>query len=147
MISRGDHDVTLYVDGAAKGNPGPAGIGIRLEKSGKLIKEFSSYIGKTTNNTAEYQALIQGLQIAKEMGVVSISVISDSELVVKQVKGLYRVKNLSLLPLYQSARKLAGGFSCFQICHVPRFENRQADRLANEGILQAKLASGPDGCT
>ena len=145
MTQQEECEVTLYIDGASSGNPGPSGIGVRVEKAGELLQEFSDYIGRATNNTAEYRALIQGLQMAKEMGIASVSVISDSELVVKQVNGLYRVKNAALLPLYQQALKLAGRFTPFQIRHVPRSLNREADRLANEGILKGKRASGPDG--
>ncbi len=140
---------TLYVDGAAKGNPGPAGIGVRVEAGGELVVEFCDYIGQTTNNAAEYRALIQGLQMVREVGATGVQVISDSELMVRQLNGDYRVKSPSLLPLYQEAQQLAQTFNSFQIRHVPRSENREADRLANRGILRGKTkgetASGPDG--
>ena len=129
-------DVTLYVDGAAKGNPGPAGIGIRVESGGEVLREHADYIGKATNNTAEYKALIQGLRIAREMGSSGVEVVSDSELMVRQLNGAYRVKTASLLPLYREAKDLAGGFERFRIRHVLRGENGEADRLANEGILK-----------
>ncbi len=137
--------VTLYVDGASKGNPGRSGIGVRIESNGELILESSDYIGETTNNSAEYQALIRGLEMAKEVGASLVDVVSDSELMVKQLNGLYRVKTQSLKPLYDKAIKLSGGFDGFRIRHVDRSKNQEADRLANEGILKAALASGPDG--
>ncbi len=145
MTSQGGIDVTLYVDGAARGNPGPAGIGVRIESNGELLKESCDYIGRATNNTAEYRALVRGLQIAQEVGADGVCAISDSELMVNQLNGVYRVKTASLLPLYRQARKLARGFNRFRIRHVPRSENHEADRLANEGILKKETASGPDG--
>ena len=134
MTVRAKLDITLYVDGASRGNPGQAGIGVRIEANGQVLKELGEYIGKATNNTAEYRALIRGLQAARELGATGAEVNSDSELIVNQVNGSYRVKKASLLPLYLEVRKLAEGFSPFRIRHVPRAENRQADRLANEGI-------------
>ena len=137
--------VTLYVDGAAKGNPGPAGIGVLVETDGVVIQETSDYIGKATNNTAEYRALIRGLQMASELGAVAVSVVSDSELMVRQLTGVYRVKTASLVPLYNQARELSSAFDRFDIRHVRREENKDADRLANEGIRRAGMARGPDG--
>lgn len=138
--------VTLYVDGASKGNPGHAGIGVRIETDGTVLKELSDYIGQTTNNAAEYRALILGLRAAGEIGATGVSVHSDSQLMVNQLNGSYRVKTASLLPLYQEARRLAREFDVFRIRHVPRAKNTDADRLANEGILKAvesgKAASG-----
>ncbi|MDE3000494.1 MAG: ribonuclease HI family protein [Gemmatimonadota bacterium] len=126
--------ITVYVDGAAKGNPGPAGVGVWLELEGVVLSEHSEYIGNATNNVAEYKALIYGLEIARRYRVTRVSVISDSELMVRQLNGEYRVKNENLLPLYRCARELAGRFDEFRIRHVSRTENRHADRLANQGI-------------
>ena len=145
MTSPEGLEVTLYVDGASKGNPGHAGIGVRMETDGEVLRDLSGYIGRATNNTAEYQAVLRGLQAAKEIGATGVSVVSDSELVVKQLNGVYRVKTASLLPIYQKVRELARSFERFRIRHVPRTENREADRLANEGIIKGKMASGPDG--
>ena len=136
--------VTLYVDGAAKGNPGPAGIGIQIVSDGKVLREDCGYIGVATNNAAEYKALIRGLTLAREMGVGTVEVVSDSELVVNHLKGRYRVKSESLRPLYEEAKQLAGEFGRFVIGHVDRSQNQEADRLANEGISR-HAASGPDG--
>ena len=126
--------ITVYVDGAAKGNPGPAGIGVRLELKGVVLSEHSEYIGKATNNVAEYKALIYGLEIARRYRITRVSVISDSELMVRQLNGKYKVKNEKLLPLYTFVRELAGTFEEFRIRHVSRTENQYADRLANQGI-------------
>ncbi len=131
-------ELTLFVDGASKGNPGHSGIGVRVESNGELLKEYCAYIGQTTNNTAEYRALLKGLEIASEFQADRVSVISDSELVVRQMNGQYRVKNASLLPLYQDAQNRTKHFDAFQIQHVPRSENKHADRLANQGIAQNK---------
>lgn len=131
--------VTVYVDGASKGNPGHAGIGIRVESGGELIKEFSDYLGITTNNFAEYKALIKGLQLATELKANEVSVISDSELVVKQINGQYKVKNAQLLPLFREASKLSRGFATFNIRHIRRSLNSEADRLANEGIQEGTM--------
>ena len=133
--------VTLHIDGASKGNPGHAGIGILVRANGEVLTEHADYLGRATNNAAEYQALLKGLDIATSLGAEHVSVISDSELVVKQINGLYRVKNVALLPLYQEARKRSRKFKTFQIQHVPRAENREADRLANEGIWKGQQAS------
>ncbi len=133
----GGDTITLYVDGAAKGNPGPAGIGVRVELKGVVLCEQSEFIGNATNNVAEYKALIYGLEIARRLRVTRVNVVSDSELIVRQMNGRYNVKNEKLLPLYQSARELAVPFDGFRIRHVSRSENQHADRLANQGISDA----------
>ena len=128
--------LTLYVDGASKGNPGHAGIGIRVESDGELLKEHSEYIGQATNNIAEYNALIKGLELASDLEASQVQIISDSELVVRQMNGQYKVKNEALLPLYQKAQAQSRAFDTFKIKHVPRAQNKEADRLANLGIAQ-----------
>lgn len=127
---------TLHVDGASKGNPGHAGIGVVLKTQDNVLLEYCDYIGQTTNNVAEYQALIKGLQLAHENKIDAITVISDSELIVRQMTGQYKVKNEVLRPLYTEAQKQAQGFRQFSINHVLRSENKDADRLANQGITQ-----------
>ena len=127
-------ELTLFIDGASKGNPGHAGIGIRIEEDGKCRAEHCEYIGCTTNNVAEYRALIKGLEMAAEFRANRVTVFSDSELVVRQMNGAYKVKSGGLLPLYQTAHKQSRTFDGFQIRHVRREENREADRLANQGI-------------
>lgn len=127
-------ELTLFIDGASKGNPGHAGIGIRVEAGGEILKEHCEYIGCTTNNVAEYRALIKGLEIAAQFKANRVIVFSDSELVVRQMNGTYKVKSGGLLPLYQTARMQSRTFGGFQIKHVRREQNREADRLANQGI-------------
>lgn len=132
----GNETIEVYVDGAAKGNPGPAGIGVRLELEGVALSEHSKYIGNTTNNVAEYSALIYGLEIARRYRVTRVNAISDSELLVRQLNGEYKVKNENLISLYRDARELAGAFEEFRIRHVSRTANQHADRLANQGIKE-----------
>ena len=127
-------ELTLFIDGASKGNPGHAGIGIRIEEGGETLTEHCEYIGCTTNNVAEYRALIKGLEIAAQFKANRVIVFSDSELVVRQMNGTYKVKSGGLLPLYQTARMQSRTFDGFQIRHVRREQNREADRLANQGI-------------
>ena len=127
-------ELTLFIDGASRGNPGHAGIGIRIEAGGEILTEHCEYIGCTTNNVAEYRALIKGLEIAAQFKANRVIVFSDSELVVRQMNGRYKVKSGGLLPLYQTARMQSRAFDGFQIRHVRREQNREADRLANQGI-------------
>ncbi len=127
--------LTAYVDGGARGNPGPAGYGVVLEDSGgRKIAELSHYLGRQTNNYAEYSGLIAALQYALEHNYQSLRVVSDSELMVRQMKGIYKVRNANLVPLYQRARALARQLKSFDIGHVLRGKNRDADRLANEAM-------------
>jgi ribonuclease HI len=125
----------LYTDGAARGNPGPAGIGARiLDSDGNVISEECHYIGEATNNVAEYRALLMGLERAAELGASSVEVRSDSELVVKQLRGEYRVRSLALRDLFERAKQLATAFQSVDYVHVRRELNRDADRLANRAI-------------
>lgn len=126
--------VQIFTDGAARGNPGPAGIGIVIRNEKEVLLEVSDYIGKTTNNIAEYMALIRGLEEALDMGQRHIEVFADSELLVKQIKGEYKVKNEGLAPLFYNVRSLIKKFKQFSITHVPREENEHADVLSNKGI-------------
>ncbi len=124
-----------YVDGGARGNPGPAGYGVLLQDlSGKTVAELSRYLGRQTNNYAEYSGLIAALEYALEHGYDSLRVISDSELMVRQMKGIYKVRNANLLSLYEKARALSRKLKSFEIGHVLRGKNRDADRLANEAM-------------
>ena len=125
---------TLNIDGAARGNPGPAGAGVVIRAGGKIFEEFGEYLGETTNNQAEYRALVLALRQARQWGVREVEVLSDSELLVKQMIGEYRVKNPELKILYQEAVDLKRGFERFSIRHVPRAENAAADRMANRAI-------------
>ena len=124
----------LRVDGAARGNPGPAGAGFVLEGSGGVLYRGGEYLGEATNNVAEYSALLEGMGRAAALGVRRLRVLSDSELMVKQLNGLYRVKSPALQELYFQAVKAAQGFERVTYEHVKREENREADRLANMAI-------------
>jgi ribonuclease HI len=130
--------VIAYTDGASRGNPGDAGIGILLvDEKDNVIKEISDYIGQTTNNIAEYTALVTALKEALEMNFEEIESISDSELMVKQINGEYQVKNEGLKPLYKEACELLKKFKSFTVRHVRREYNKKADELANRGIDEA----------
>ena len=134
-------ELTLFIDGASKGNPGHAGIGIRIEADGEVLAEHCEYIGCTTNNVAEYRALIKGLEIAAQFKANRVAVFSDSELVVRQMNGTYKVKSGGPLPLYQTAQTQSRTFDGFQIKHVHRKKNKEADRLANLGIVEKDSAN------
>ncbi len=128
----------LMVDGAARGNPGQAGCGaVICDETGAVVKELSRYIGHATNNVAEYEALLMGLEALVQMGRKKIRVQSDSQLLVRQLNGEYRVKDEKLKVLYQRAVGLLRRFVGYRILHVPRELNKLADRLANRGIDDA----------
>ena len=127
--------IVTYIDGGSRGNPGPAGYGVRVEdESGNLIEELSNQIGVTTNNVAEYRGLLAALRYAVDHQYKVVHVRSDSELLVKQMRGEYRVKNAGLQPLYQEARDLLARFDRITFEHVRRELNKHADRLANEAM-------------
>lgn len=122
-------------DGAARGNPGPAGIGVHIMGAdGSVVAEIAQGIGEATNNVAEYTAVIEGLSLAQELGARSVTLRSDSQLLVNQLTGRYRVKAPHLQPLHRRVRGLVAGFDRISFEHVPRERNREADRLANEGV-------------
>jgi ribonuclease HI len=125
---------TMHIDGASRGNPGPAAYAIVLARPGMPVVEEADTIGKATNNVAEYTALVEGLRLATELGVKKLSVFSDSELMVKQMDGLYRVKNPELLDLYNEAKRLAGNFEKLTITHVRREQNARADAIGNDAL-------------
>ncbi len=127
--------VIIYTDGASKGNPGDAGIGVVISSpDGIVIREIGEYIGKTTNNVAEYTALIRGLKEAAEIGATQIEISTDSELMARQLSGVYRVKSPNLQPLYAQATSLIHHFESVRITHVMRELNKRADELANQGV-------------
>ncbi len=121
----------MHIDGASRGNPGPAAYAIVLARPGEPVVEEADAIGNATNNVAEYTALVEGLALAMELGVRKLSVFSDSELMVKQIRGEYKVKHADMIPLHREARQLAAGFEHFEITHVPRAQNKRADLLGN----------------
>jgi probable phosphoglycerate mutase len=124
--------ITAYCDGGSRGNPGPSGFGVFIQdEAGKSVAELSEYLGKQTNNYAEYSGLLASLNFALEKGHRRLRVVSDSELMVKQIKGQYQVKSPDLKALYDEAKRRIGRLEAFQIQHVLRGKNQQADRLAN----------------
>ena len=130
----------LHADGGARGNPGPAGIGVVLtDERGEVIGEVAQGIGQETNNVAEYGAVIRGLELALDAGVTDLDVSMDSELVVNQVQGMWKIKNDRLRGLAVNAQKLMNRFASVTIRHVPREQNAGADRLANQGMDAAAL--------
>src|SRR5580658_140303 len=138
--------IVAYCDGGSRGNPGPAGFGVYIQDStGSVLAELSQYLGTHTNNFAEYSALLAALDFAIAKGHKSLRVVSDSELMVKQIKGQYRVNSPELRPLYEEARRRIAKLDHFQIQHVLREKNRHADRLANlamdRGMGRAPAAS------
>jgi ribonuclease HI len=135
--------VQIYTDGAARGNPGPAGIGIVIKKGSATLAEISDFIGKATNNVAEYMAFIRGLEEALILGATKIECFSDSELLVKQIKGEYKVKNEGLIPLHHHVKSLIRKFKTFSIEHTLRDENKHADNLANRGIDEHSTKGSP----
>ncbi|MGH7828549.1 MAG: ribonuclease HI family protein [Candidatus Binatia bacterium] len=125
----------LMVDGAARGNPGEAGCGAAIyDESGKLLRELCRYLGHATNNVAEYEGLLMGLEGALELGGKKVQVQSDSQLLVRQLNGLYRVKDEKLKKLHEKAVALLRQFDSYRIIHIGREKNRRADRLANQAI-------------
>jgi len=125
----------IYSDGASRGNPGPSGIGaVILDGHGKIVHEISQYIGETTNNVAEYSALLAALDHCVAKKWEPVEVCADSELLIRQLEGKYKVKHPNLVGLHQKALALLGNLTCLGFRHVPRELNKLADSLANEGI-------------
>ncbi len=128
---------TANVDGGSRGNPGPAGYGVRIEREDGTIVELKESLGVATNNVAEYNGLLAALRWAAANGVASLHIRSDSELLVKQMRGEYRVKNPGLQPLFEEARALVRTIGRVRFEHVRREFNKDADRLANEAMDEA----------
>ena len=127
--------VVINADGASRGNPGPAAIGVTIkDDKGNLVTSISRRIGRATNNQAEYRAIIAGLEKAIELGAREVMIYSDSELIVKQINGKYRIKNTSLRILYENLVKLISPLEKFSIQHVPRKRSIEADVLANKAL-------------
>ena len=132
--------ILIYIDGGARGNPGPAGIGVVILGAGnRKIKEVYRYIGEATNNVAEYSALICGLEEALSLRAREIVVHMDSELIAKQLAGEYRVKNEDLKTLFEQAVGMLKNFGSFEIKHIDRARNKDADKLVNKAINLAGL--------
>jgi ribonuclease HI len=129
------HYLVAHSDGGARGNPGPAGYGVVVQdESGRKVAALSEYLGHQTNNFAEYQGLIAALEYALQHGPKALKVISDSELLVRQIKGIYKVKNATLQDLHGRAKQLIAQLDWFSIGHALREHNQEADRLANEAM-------------
>jgi ribonuclease HI len=140
--------VRLYVDGSSKGNPGEGGAGAVIkDELERTVSHCKRYLGLVTNNIAEYQALILGLQEARQLGSQEVEIYLDSELVVNQINGVYRVRDSKLKTLEGEVRGLLRHFARWVIRHIPREENREADRLAREAVRDKgdQVVAGPDG--
>ncbi|HWR35757.1 MAG TPA: ribonuclease HI family protein [Clostridia bacterium] len=151
----GKDALLAHIDGGARGNPGPAGYGVYIQDAtGKKVAELSEYLGHQTNNFAEYSGLVAALEYAIQHGYKTLKVVSDSELMVKQIRGEYKVKSESLAPIYAEAKELIRKLDSFSIRHALREQNKDADRLANLAMDRgtgrapaalSKPAPAPDG--
>ncbi len=134
-----ENQLVIHTDGASRHNPGPAAIGATLKDSqGKLVARISRTIGRATNNQAEYRAVIAALEEALKLGATQVVIRLDSELVVRQLSGQYRVRQAALQPLHRQVTGLLGQFRHFTINHIPRQQNAEADRLANLALDSAR---------
>jgi len=136
--------IVAYIDGGARGNPGPSGYGVRVEdEQGALVEELNGFLGTSTNNVAEYNGLLAALRYARDHGYRVVRIKSDSELLVKQMRGEYRVKNPGLQPLYREACALAQTLDRIVYEHVRREQNKDADRLANLAMDEGMRPPAP----
>lgn len=127
--------VTVSFDGGSRGNPGPAAIGVVLrDDSGTILQEVGEKIGEATNNVAEYKALLRGIELAASLGAREVELLGDSQLVVRQVEGKYKVKSAGIKPLHQEVKRALVRFDSWSIRHVLRAQNADADRLVNEAL-------------
>jgi ribonuclease HI len=127
--------LTVNVDGGARGNPGPAAIGVVVRNGGgEVLEEVGEPIGEATNNVAEYRALLRGIELAAAHGATDLELVGDSELVVRQVEGRYKVKNAGMKQLHEQVKRALRDFDSWSIRHVRRAENADADRLVNEAL-------------
>ncbi|MBI3179841.1 MAG: ribonuclease HI family protein [Deltaproteobacteria bacterium] len=138
MTAAAGRAVVVYTDGASRGNPGPAGAGWVIEEpGGRVLAAGHAFLGRRTNNEAEYEAVVRALAAAQEMGAADVQLRSDSELLVRQLNGQYRVRAAGLVPLHEQVRETARGFARFEARHVPREDNTRADAQANAAIDEA----------
>jgi len=131
------NELEIYIDGASKGNPGPSGVGVVITRGAETIRNTSVFIGHATNNVAEYNALIFGLQEALILKAQKIKIHTDSQLLYRQIKRIYKIKNPGILVLYNQAVHLMSGFKEVLINNIPREQNRGADKLANLAVKTA----------
>src|SRR5271163_3032444 len=137
--------VIVHVDGGARGNPGPAAAACVISSpAGEVLGEYTQLLGTVTNNVAEYQALLLGLERAHELGASEIEVVGDSELIAKQVRGIYKVKHEAMKPLHREALAALKQFERWSIRTVPRAQNADADALVNAALDQARSAAATD---
>lgn len=129
-------NLELYIDGASKGNPGHSGIGVAVLKDGIPVKEIGWYIGETTNNIAEYQALLRGLEEARALRVEELKIYSDSQLLCRQMTGDYKVRHPGIVPLYREAVRRLRAFRSVSIINIPREQNKLADKLATQAVKE-----------
>ncbi|MCW2969573.1 MAG: reverse transcriptase-like protein [Solirubrobacterales bacterium] len=135
--------VIVHVDGGARGNPGPAAAASVISTpSGEVLDESAQLIGTASNNVAEYRALLLGLARARELGATEVEIVGDSELIAKQVRGIYKVKHEAMRPLHREAMAALRSFDRWSIRTVPRAQNARADSLVNAALDQARAASG-----
>jgi ribonuclease HI len=127
-------ELTLFTDGASRNNPGESGAGVSIMQHGLLLEGIARYLGTTTNNIAEYTAAIIGLERAVQLGASKVRLYADSELMVKQLNGQYKVRNEGLKPLHARAKELIARIGCVEIQYIPRERNKDADALANKAI-------------
>ena len=127
-------ELTIYTDGASRNNPGEAGAGVFILQNGNPVEKIARYLGKTTNNIAEYSAAIIGLEHAVKTGASRVKLLVDSELLVKQLNGQYKVKNEGLKPLHAQAKELIAKIGSVEVQYIPRERNKEADALANKAI-------------
>jgi ribonuclease HI len=127
--------LVLHVDGGARGNPGPAAIGVVISSpDGEVLDELGETIGVATNNVAEYRGLLRGIERARALGATEVDIINDSELVARQLTGAYKVKHPAMKPLYAEAMAALGGFERWSVRNVPRAQNARADELVNQAL-------------
>lgn len=134
MTSEKDNQVEIYIDGAARGNPGESGIGVLIRETEDTNREIKKYLGTKTNNQAEYTALITALESAQDLADKPVRIFTDSLLVANQINGLWKVKHPEIIPLNKEAKNLFKNFKDISIQHIPREQNFEADRLANLAI-------------
>jgi ribonuclease HI len=127
-------ELTIYTDGASRNNPGEAGAGVYILRDGNAVEKIARYLGTTTNNIAEYTAAIIGLERAAQLGATGVRLFADSELLVKQLNGQYKVKNEGLKPLYARVKELIAKIGKVEVQYTPRERNKEADALANKAI-------------
>lgn len=133
--------LTIFIDGGSRGNPGDSGYGIHIvDEKGQTQAEIYGYLGRQTNNFAEYHGLLEALKYARKVKPEKVTILSDSELLVRQIRGIYRVKSPTLKPLHAQAMSMIANLPNFKIRHIPREQNAEADRLANEAMTTHQTA-------